>query len=130
MRLSGEAVLKRRFGFVPPFRLVIIHTVLILVFMFTLSQRWFLTNIPYDCFYLPFFIVSGPLVYFIAHFAQHASEVFFSPDQVIIAWDLVPGTVCLVLGGLQWWGVESFLLGIHQRRQYKSALRNPPQQRA
>src|SRR4030095_393457 len=108
--------MKRKLRFVSPYPLLIIHTALILLFMFTLSQRWFLTDVPYDCFYLPFFLVSGPLVYFIAHFAQHASEVLVGPDQVMSAWNVVPGIVCLVLGGLQWFGIESFLLGIWEQR--------------
>jgi hypothetical protein len=116
-RLSLERIeMKRQFGVVPPYRLLIIHTALILAFMFTLSQRLFLTDIPYDCFYLPFFIVSGPIVYFIAHTVQHASEVFFTPDQVMLAWNVVPGTVCLIMGGLQWWAVESFFVGMRKKR--------------
>lgn len=94
-------------NFEPPYRLLVIHTLLILAFMLTLSQKWFLTNIPFDCFYVPFFVVSGPIVYLIAHMIQHFSEMFFTPDQVMIAWNSVPGTVCLVLGGLQWWIIES-----------------------
>ena len=86
-----------------PLRLVAIHTVAVLVFMFTLYKKWFLTDSPFDCFYVPFCVVSGPVVYFIAHYAQHASERLLSPEQVMISWDLVPGTVCLILGGLQWW---------------------------
>jgi hypothetical protein len=108
--------MNKRIGFVPPYRLLIIHTALILLFMFSLSQRWLLTNIPYDCFYFPLFIVSGPVVYFIAHLVQHALESFFTPDQVMIAWNVVPGTVCLILGGVQWWAVELFFMGVRKRR--------------
>lgn len=71
---------------------------------------------PYDCFYLPFFIVSGPLVYVVAHFAQHASEIFFTQGQVMLAWNLVPGAICLVLGGFQWWFIELLWMGFRERR--------------
>ena len=112
--------MRKTFSFAPPYRFLIIHTVLILLFIFTLSQRWFLTDYgPYDCFYLPFFIVSGLVVYFVAHFAQHASEVLFTSNQVMLAWNLVPGTICLVLGGFQWWAVESFLTGLRKRKTLK-----------
>ncbi len=112
----GSVLMRKRFGFVAPYRLLVIHTALILLFMFTLSQRWYLTDIPYDCFYLPFFVASGPGVYLVAHFAQHAFEVLCGPDQVMMAWNLVPGTVCIILGGLQWLGIESLFLGIRDRR--------------
>lgn len=91
-----------------PYRLPLVHTIAILFFMFTLSQRWFLTAVPYDCIYVPFLIVSGPLVYFFAHVLQHQSESLFRPDQVMIAWNLVPGTFCLVFGGVQWWLIERY----------------------
>ncbi|MEX2214144.1 MAG: hypothetical protein WD768_08455 [Phycisphaeraceae bacterium] len=93
-----------------PYRLLTIHTALILFFMFTLSQRWFLEETPYDCFYLPFILTSGPVVYFIAHDVQHFSERFFTPEQVMISWNLVPGMVCLILGGLQWYLIERFFM--------------------
>jgi hypothetical protein len=32
--------------------------------MFALWKRWFITDIPFDDFYAPFFFTSGPLVYF------------------------------------------------------------------
>ena len=102
--------MNKLFYFEPPYRLLIIHTVLILVFMITLSQKWFLTSIPYDCFYVPFLIASGPVVYIFAHLIQHFSETFFTPDQVMIAWNIIPGIVCLVLGGLQWWLIESLFV--------------------
>jgi len=49
-----------------PWKLVVLHSALIVLFMFTLWNRWFLTDIPFDSFYAPFFFTSGPLVYFIA----------------------------------------------------------------
>lgn len=105
------------FCFEPPNRLLIIHTLLLLVFMITLSQKWFLTNVPYECFYVPFFVVSGPVVYLLAHTMQHLSEMFFTSDQKTIIWTIVPGTVCLVFGGLQWWIIESLFVN---RRKTKS----------
>lgn len=98
--------MKKIFYLEPPYRLLVIHTLLILIFMIAMSQKRFLTDIPYDCFYGPFFFVSGPVVYLIAHQIQHFSERFFTPDQVMIAWNIVPGTVCILLGGLQWWFIE------------------------
>jgi hypothetical protein len=108
--------MNRSFGFVPPYRLLIIHTVLILFFMFALAQRWFLKDIPFDCFYTPFLITSGPIVYFIAHYAQHFSERFFAHNNILFAWNLVPGIVCLILGGLQWLAIESFIMHIRKKR--------------
>ena len=99
-----------------PVRLVTIHTVLVIFFMFTLYKRWFLTDIPYDCFYVPFLAVSGPVVYFIAHFLQHFSERFLSPEAVMISWNLVPGSVCLLLGGFQWWFIGRVWLRFKERR--------------
>src|SRR5215208_5886712 len=79
-----------------PAKLVILHSVLIVLFMFTLWNRWFLTDIPFDCFYAPFFLISGPVVYSIAHYVQHRSEQFFSVEtSVFLPCDVVPGIVCL-----------------------------------
>ena len=108
--------IKRFIYFKSPYKLLIIHTILILVFMITLSQKWFLTSIPFDCFYVPFFIVSGPIVYMIAHQIQHSTEIFFTPDQIMIAWNVVPGTVCLALGGLQWWIIESLFVNLRKKK--------------
>src|SRR5215204_1485824 len=100
----------------PPLRFLTIHTILILFFMFALSQKWFLTSIPYDCFYLPFFVVSGPPVYFLAHYLQHFSERFFTPQEVMITWNLVPGMICLIMGELQWLLVEYLLTNFWKNR--------------
>ena len=51
--------------------LVVLHGALIVLFMFTLWNGWFVTGVPFDCFYVPFFLVSGSLVYSIAHYVQH-----------------------------------------------------------
>ncbi len=106
--------MNNKLWFVPPYRLLIIHTFLIPLFMFALSQKWFLTDIPFDCFYGPFFIISGPSVYFIAHYIQHVAEKFFAPEQIIVPWNIIPGGVCLLLGGLQWWFIE--LLWLKRRK--------------
>ena len=98
-----------------PFRLAAVHTVLILLFMGTLSQRWFLCDTPYDCSYVPFLLASGPFVYVLAHMAQHRAEVFFTPEQVMIAWNLVPGLICLVLGGAQWVLIETIVIKVCKR---------------
>ena len=106
-----------------PLKLVVVHSALILFFMFTLSQRWLLTDIPFDCFYVPFLLVSGPLVYFVAHYAQHYSEHFFSPDaSVFLPWGVVPGLICLVLGGLQWWCIGRLWLSLRARRSHHTLL--------
>jgi hypothetical protein len=100
-----------------PWKLVIIHSGLILLFMFTLWNRWFVTDIPFDCFYAPFFFTSGPLVYSVAHYLQHWSEHLFSPDaSVFLPWDLVPGVVCLILGGVQWWCIGHLWLRFRRRK--------------
>jgi len=109
-----------------PVRLVALHTVAVLFFMFTLYKRWFLTDIPYDCFYTPFFVVSGPVVYFFAHYLQHYSERFFSPADVMIPWNLVPGTVCIILGGLQWWFIGRVWLWFRWKRANQPVETVPP----
>ena len=100
-----------------PVKLVILHSALIVLFMFTLWNRWFLTDITFDCFYAPFFFTSGPVVYFIAHYLQHWSERLFSPDtSVFLPWGVVPGLVCLILGGVQWWFIGRLWLWFRARR--------------
>lgn len=87
-----------------PWKLVTIHSALIALFMLTLSRRWLVTDIPFDDFYAPFFFTSGPLVYFIAWWLQHWSEhLFTAGTSVMVTWDVIPGCVCLVLGGIQWY---------------------------
>jgi hypothetical protein len=100
-----------------PAKLVILHSVLIVLFMFTLWNRWFLTDIPFGCFYAPFFFTSGPVVYSIAHYLQHWSERFFPTGaSVFLPWDLVPGTVCLILGAVQWWFIGRLWVWFRTRR--------------
>jgi len=100
-----------------PWKLVVLHSALIVLFMFTLWNRWFVTDVPFDCFYAPFFFTSGPLVYSIAHYLQHWSEQFFSSDaSVFLPWGVVPGVVCLVLGGIQWWCIGRLWLWFRRRR--------------
>ena len=85
-----------------PWKLVVLHSALIA--LFTLWKRWFITDIPFDSFYAPFFFTSGPLVYFVAHFLQLWSGHLFPADaSVFLPWDVIPGVVCLILGGIQWW---------------------------
>lgn len=62
---------------------------------------------PFDCVYIPFLMSSGPVVYYLAHMAQHQADRIFTVDQVMISWNLVPGCVCLLLGGIQWVLIES-----------------------
>ena len=48
---------------------------------------------------------------------QHASEKIFTPGQVMLAWNVVPGIFCLLFDGLQWMLVEIHLTrGRHLRR--------------
>lgn len=85
--------------------------------MFTLWRGWFLTDTPYDCFYLPFLLTSGPIVYFVAHYLQHFSEHLFPPSHsVMLPWNVVPGLVCLVLGGIQWWLIGHLWLRFRERK--------------
>ena len=101
--------------------------------MFTWERGWFLTDIPYDCFYRPFFLVSGPVVYFFAHSLQHYSEQFFTPEQVSISWNAVPGVTCLILGGLQWWLMGRAWIWFRQRTRAEHDVpdhwANPPRTR-
>jgi hypothetical protein len=100
-----------------PWKLVAIHTVLILLFTFTLWNKWFLSDIPFDCFYLPFFLTSGPVVHTFAHFLQHYSEQFFpAHTHWFLPWGVVPAFVCLILGGIQWWYVGRLWLWFRKRR--------------
>jgi hypothetical protein len=112
--------LKRGCWFRGPYRLLIIHTALILFFMFALLLGWtdFLSPMPYDCFYPPYLFISGPLVYFVAHDIQHAFDPLVSPGDVKsirVAWSLIPGSVCLILGGVQWWLIELVYFRIRRR---------------
>jgi hypothetical protein len=64
---------------------------------------------PYDCVYLPYLILSGPIVYGVGHTAMHRVDLFISVDDtatIRTAWNLIPGIVCLMLGGIQWWLIE------------------------
>ena len=100
-----------------PSNLVILHSSLIVLFMFALRNRWFVTDIPFESFYAPFFFTSGPVVYFVAHFLQLRSEQFFPAHaSVFLLWDVIPGVVCLILGGIQWWCIGRLWLWFHMRR--------------
>ena len=94
-----------------PFRLLIIHSVLILAAMFALLGRWTdFGPLPFDCVYPPYIFLSGPIVHAAAHSVQHAFDSFIATDDVNsirLAWNLIPGSVCLILGGVQWWLIES-----------------------
>jgi hypothetical protein len=93
-----------------PYRLPIVHTAFILVFMLALYVDWTdFTPQPYDCVYLPYLILSGPIVNGVGHVAMHRMDAFISDDDIAtirIVWNLIPGSVCLILGGLQWWFIE------------------------
>ena len=112
--------------FQAPYRLAIIHTILILLFMFTYSQRLFLPDPQMECIYEPYGWVSGPLVYdFMAHPIQHLAEDHLPPGTgVVVAWGIVPGIVCLVFGGLQWWGIELFGLKIIRKLKRSRSVSN------
>ncbi|QEH35596.1 hypothetical protein OJF2_41490 [Aquisphaera giovannonii] len=103
-----------------PFRLPAIHTVLILSFMLSLLLGWTdFPSGPYDCVYAPYFFLSGPAVHSVAHAAQHRADAFLSPsdtESIRLAWNVIPGSICLVLGGIQWWLVESTYVWLRQRR--------------
>jgi hypothetical protein len=102
-----------------PYRLLLVHSVLILVFMLTLYLDWTdFTPQPYDCVYLPYLILSGPIVYGVGHFAMHRADPFISVGDtktIRIAWNLIPGTACLILGGTQWWLIESAYILLRRR---------------
>jgi hypothetical protein len=101
----------------PPFVLVTLHTLLVLCFMLSFSRRWFAPP-PFDCVYTPYFWLSGPLVHTVAHVVEHLLEGLFTPGQVMVAWSVVPGTVCLLLGGVQYWLLESWVVrAIRRSRQ-------------
>jgi hypothetical protein len=104
-----------------PFRLLIVHTALITAFMLALLAGWtdFLCPMPYDCVYPAYLFISGPFVYGVAHGIQHEFDPLMAPDDVRsirVAWSLIPGSVCLVLGGVQWLLIEVVYLRIRRRR--------------
>jgi hypothetical protein len=75
--------------------------------MFAWTQRWFMSDLPFDCFYTPLILTSGPVAYFPAHYLQHWSEHFFAvPAGLTFCWNIVPGITCILLGGMQWWMIE------------------------
>ena len=72
-----------------PWKLVSIHSTLILLFMFTLWRRWFLLDIPFDDFYAPFFFTSGPIVYFMLGGCSTGRSPFSRPEHPsMVSWDL------------------------------------------
>ena len=82
--------------------------------MLTLWRGWFLEDTPYDCGYLSFLLTSGPIVYFIAHYLQHFSEHFFPPIHSVML--VIPGLVCLVLGGIQSWLIGHLWLRFREEK--------------
>jgi hypothetical protein len=100
----------QRRWFRAPYRLLIINTALILIFMFTLERGWTdFGPFPFDCMYPPFLLISGPIVHVVAHGVQHRMDRYLSPGDlgtIRLVWNVVPGSVCLILGGIQWWLVE------------------------
>ena len=88
-------------------------------FMLALHLDWTdFTPQPYDCVYLPYLVLSGPIVYGVGHVAMHRVDPFTSVDDtatIRIAWNLIPGSVCLILGGLQWWLIESIYSQLRRR---------------
>jgi hypothetical protein len=102
-----------------PYRLLVVHTLLIVAFMLTLYLDWTdFTAQPYDCVYLPYFFISGPIVHGVGHVAMHRVDPFISVDdtaRIRIAWNLIPGTVCLILGGFQWWLIELAYIWLRRR---------------
>lgn len=87
--------------------------------MFALLAGWTdFGPIPFDCVYPPYLFISGPIVHVAAHAVQHAFDPRLAPDDVAslrLAWNLIPGSVCLILGGFQWWLVEVVYLRIRRR---------------
>ncbi len=102
-----------------PFRLLLIHTALIMVSMLALYWGWTdFTPQPYDCVYLPYLCFSGPIVYGVGHFAMHRVDRFIAvgdTEAIRIAWNLIPGLTCLVLGGIQWWLIECAYIRLRRR---------------
>jgi hypothetical protein len=102
-----------------PFRLLVIHTVLILASMLALFWDWTdFTPQPFDCVYLPFLLFSGPIVYGVGHVAMHGVDPFIAvgdTEAIRMAWNLIPGFVCLILGGIQWWLIESAYIFLRRR---------------
>ena len=94
--------------------LVTVHTVLVLGFMLISSRRLF-ASIPFDCVYEPYFWLSGPIVHTVAHAVQHLVEGWFLPEHLMLAWNVVPGLVCLILGGIQYWLLESWFIRRRRR---------------
>lgn len=102
-----------------PYRLLIVHTTLILVFMLALYWDWTdFTPQPYDCVYLPYLFLSGPIVYGVGHIAMHRVDPFIAVGDtttIRIVWNLIPGSVCLILGGIQWWLIEVVTIWLRRK---------------
>ena len=97
-----------------PWTLVLVHTGLIVLFML-MWRRWPRNDIV-EFFYMPFFVISGPVVYLIAHAIQDWSIGLF-PSGSLAVWplDVVPGVACLILGAIQWWWIGRFLVWLRER---------------
>jgi hypothetical protein len=102
--------------FQAPYRLPILHTALNLAVMLGLYWDWTdFSAQPYDCVYLPYVFISGPIVYGMGHVAMHYVDPLLSVDDIQtirIAWNLIPGFFCLTLGGIQWWLIEMLYIRV------------------
>jgi hypothetical protein len=127
---SSQSAAPRSFWrrwFRAPHRLLIVHSALILVFMLALYWDWTdFTPQPYDCVYVPYLLLSGPIVYTVGHIAQHRVDPFIAVDNtatIRIAWNLILGSVCLILGGIQWWLIE--VVFVRLRRKFPASTVTP-----
>jgi len=75
---------------------VVLHSALIVLFMFTLWNRWFLTTSHSIRSTLHFLFHVRPLVYFIAHYLQLGRSSSFPVTPPCSCVDIVPGLVCLI----------------------------------
>ncbi len=93
----------------PPL-LLIIHTTLVLGFMLALDRHW--TDFEHEShpyFFAPLFLTDG-LVYLLAHVGlEFVLQMipFDDPETLREVWILIPGGVCLILGGFLWWSIPS-----------------------
>jgi hypothetical protein len=84
---------------------------------------------PYDCVYIPYLFISGPVVYGIGHVAMHRVDPLIAVDDtesVRLAWNLIPGSVCLVLGGIQWWLIEVAYIWVSRKLSADTVPPCPP----
>jgi len=99
-----------------PFRLAVLHKGAIQMLTAILCAGMVNTAIPFNGIFYPYLYVSGPLVYGIARYLQSYSTRLLSLQELMTFWNFIPGAICLLLGGLQWWLIGNGLAYLQSKR--------------